>query len=151
VGWGGPDGRVYQKAYLEFFAPPDLTRWLVERLARFPSISFTACNRAGKTFTNCDDTHVNAVTWGVFPRQEIIQPTVVDPVSFRIWLEEAFDLWMSEWASLYEDGSKSNEVLTTIRDTYFLVNVVDNDYVDGDIFTPFEIVAALETPSTRGG
>ena len=26
-----------------------------------------------------------AVTWGVFPGKEIIQPTVVDPVSFQIW------------------------------------------------------------------
>ena len=26
-----------------------------------------------------------AVTWGVFPGKEIIQPTVVDPVSFHVW------------------------------------------------------------------
>ena len=28
---------------------------------------------------------VNAVTWGVFPGREIVQPTVVDAVSFGIW------------------------------------------------------------------
>jgi hypothetical protein len=28
---------------------------------------------------------VNAVTWGVFPGREIVQPTVVDMVSFGIW------------------------------------------------------------------
>lgn len=27
----------------------------------------------------------NAVTWGVFPGKEIIQPTVVDPISFVSW------------------------------------------------------------------
>lgn len=27
----------------------------------------------------------NAVTWGIFPGREIIQPTVVDPVSFMYW------------------------------------------------------------------
>lgn len=37
----------------------------------------------------------NAVTWGVFPGREIVQPTVVDPASFRTWKEEAFELWMS--------------------------------------------------------
>ena len=28
---------------------------------------------------------VNAVTWGVFPGKEIVQPTVVEPYSFCIW------------------------------------------------------------------
>jgi methylenetetrahydrofolate reductase (NADPH) len=28
---------------------------------------------------------VNAVTWGVFPGREIVQPTVVDPTSFPAW------------------------------------------------------------------
>lgn len=28
---------------------------------------------------------VNAVTWGVFPGREIVQPTVVDAASFAIW------------------------------------------------------------------
>lgn len=27
----------------------------------------------------------NAVTWGIFPGREIVQPTVVDPVSFMFW------------------------------------------------------------------
>ena len=28
---------------------------------------------------------VNAVTWGVFPGKEVVQPTVVDPHSFSVW------------------------------------------------------------------
>ncbi len=28
---------------------------------------------------------VNAVTWGVFPAREVVQPTVVDPQSFLVW------------------------------------------------------------------
>jgi len=40
--------------------------------------------------TNCDPTQPIAVTWGVFPGKEIIQPTVVDPVSFQIWKVCAF-------------------------------------------------------------
>ena len=40
----------------------------------------------GEIDTVSDDlTSPVAVTWGVFPGKEIIQPTVVDPVSFQIW------------------------------------------------------------------
>jgi len=35
--------------------------------------------------TNCETSKPNAVTWGVFPSSEIIQPTVVDPISFLSW------------------------------------------------------------------
>ena len=45
---------------------------------------------------------VNAVTWGVFPDREIIQPTVVDG-QLETWAKEAFDLWMSRWHRIYED------------------------------------------------
>ncbi len=32
---------------------------------------------------------VNAVTWGVFPAREVVQPTVVDPQSFLVWKARA--------------------------------------------------------------
>ncbi len=35
--------------------------------------------------TNADRLKPIAVTWGVFPGIEILQPTVVDPVSFMYW------------------------------------------------------------------
>uniref|UniRef100_A0A1I7WPC6 SCP domain-containing protein n=1 Tax=Heterorhabditis bacteriophora TaxID=37862 RepID=A0A1I7WPC6_HETBA len=38
-----------------------------------------------------------AVTWGVFPGAEIAQPTVVDPLSFRAWKDEAYDMWIKNW------------------------------------------------------
>ena len=38
-----------------------------------------------ENLTNCDPSQPIAVTWGVFPGAEIVQPTVVDPVSFDIW------------------------------------------------------------------
>lgn len=59
---------------------------------------------------------------------------MVDPVSFTVWKDEAFDLWLSEWGALYEEGNPSRQLLQTIRDTWFLVSVVDNDYVNGDLF-----------------
>lgn len=39
----------------------------------------------GQNITNAPDLQPNAVTWGIFPGREIIQPTVVDPVSFLSW------------------------------------------------------------------
>ena len=59
---------------------------------------------------------------------------MVDPVSFQVWKDEAFGLWLSEWGSLYEEGSPSRELLQSIHDTWWLVSVVDNDYVSGDLF-----------------
>ena len=35
--------------------------------------------------TNADVYSPNAVTWGVFPGSQIVQPTVVDPVAFQFW------------------------------------------------------------------
>lgn len=38
-----------------------------------------------QNLTNAADMRPNAVTWGIFPGREIVQPTVVDPVSFMFW------------------------------------------------------------------
>ena len=32
-----------------------------------------------------EESDTNAVTWGVFPGQEIVQPTMVEEVSFLAW------------------------------------------------------------------
>jgi len=42
--------------------------------------------------------------------KEVLQPTVVDAVSFGVWKDEAFGLWLSEWGSLYEEGSAARKV-----------------------------------------
>lgn len=69
--------------------------------------------------------------------REIEQPTVVDPVSFMVWKDEAFDLWMSEWGSLYEESNESRKVLADIAASWWLVSVVDNDHVQGNLFEVF--------------
>ena len=61
--------------------------------------------------------------------QEVQQPTVVDPASFLVWAEEAFHLWVSEWASIYDSDSSSADMIHNIHDTHFLVNLVDHDFV----------------------
>lgn len=139
VGWGGPQGYVYQKAYVEFFCSPDSFRALQARLQTAPSLTYLAVNAQGDIQSNVGPTDVNAVTWGVFPAKEVMQPTVVDPQSFTVWKDEAFQLWTTEWASLYDKDSRSHKLLTDIASSWFLVSVVDNDFVHGDLFQCFEV------------
>ena len=82
--------------------------------------------------TNCEDASF-AVTWGVFPNKDIIQPTIVDYNSFHIWKEDAFSMWMKDWGEIYEQGSASFRLLKDIQSTFYLVFIVDNDYVNGDL------------------
>lgn len=70
--------------------------------------------------------------------KEVIQPTIVDVKSFKIWKDEAFDIWLSEWASLYEENSKSSKILNDIYKTWFLVSAVENDYINKSIFELFD-------------
>jgi methylenetetrahydrofolate reductase (NADPH) len=87
VGWGGPGGYVYQKAYLEFFASPTKVDVLLKVIKEeYKWISYHVINHDGsEERTNSDEKVPIAVTWGVFPGKEIIQPTVVDPESFHFW------------------------------------------------------------------
>lgn len=133
VGWGGDDGYVFQKAYVEFFVAPELLAKLIAAIEHdFPHLSYHALNRAGEEFRNTPARSVNAVTWGVFPGREIIQPTIVDSDSFAAWKNEAFELWLTQWASAYPADSPSAGVIQHICDSYFLVNIVDNDYANGE-------------------
>ncbi|KAL8151314.1 hypothetical protein V2J09_021122 [Rumex salicifolius] len=138
VGWGGPGGFVYQKAYLEFFCSNEKLSALVEKSKEFPSLTYIAVNKHGKCVSNISVGNVNAVTWGVFPAKEIIQPTVVDPSSFMVWKDEAFEIWTRAWAQLYPEGDPSKKLLEEVQSSYFLVSLVDNNYVDGDLFAVFE-------------
>ncbi|CAA7405460.1 unnamed protein product [Spirodela intermedia] len=99
VGWGGPGGYVYQKAYLEFFCSKEKLDALVEKSKAAPSLTYIAVNKDGQSVSNVGPAEVNAVSWGVFPAKEIIKPTVVDPPSFAVWKDEAFEIWTQVWAS----------------------------------------------------
>lgn len=138
VGWGGPGGYVYQKAYLEFFCSKEKLNALVEKCKAFPSLTYIAVNKEGTLISNTRKTDVNAVTWGVFPAKEIIQPTVVDPASFLVWKDEAFEIWSRSWACLYPEGDPSRKLLEEVQINYFLVSLVDNDYIHSDLFAVFK-------------
>ncbi|GAB2227843.1 hypothetical protein Droror1_Dr00009670 [Drosera rotundifolia] len=137
VGWGGPGGYVYQKAYLEFFCSVDKLKALIEKSKTFPSLTYIAVSKDGSLVSNAGSSHVNAVTWGVFTAKEIIQPTVVDPASFLVWKDEAFEIWSKSWALLYPEGDSSRKLLEEVQSSYSLVSLVDNDYIHGDLFAIF--------------
>lgn len=156
-GWGQAGGYVYQKAYLEFFSCEENVLALLQVLGRFPGVNFQVrkqlmkylyknreirqkcsslfqvVNRAGDVnYTNMRNRQPIAVTWGVFPGREIIQPTIVDPVAFNQWRTEAFGLWTEQWGKLYEPESQSRQIVDNISDSYLLVNLVDNDFPKGN-------------------
>lgn len=146
-GWGGPLGYVFQKAYLEFFVSETRLHPLLERIRRNPSLSYMAINAKGEGFGNFSGT--NAVTWAALPGREILQPTVVDSNAFLVWREEAFALLRTQWLELYEEGSPSRALLQKIHDTYYLVSLVDNDFVKGNIWAPFEDFIADESKGAQ--
>lgn len=136
-GWGGAGGYVYQKAYCECFVDPSKTKKLIDFIqSHCPSMTLYAVNNLGEELGTNRDNHygsnsrggLTALTWGVFPDREIVQPTIFDPKTFLVWAEEAFSLWTGMWLNLYDPESESYELIETIRDTYYLVAIIDNDY-----------------------
>lgn len=54
---------------------------------------------------------------------------LIPPLSLAVFpQDEAFALWIEQWAKLYEDESPSRMIIKYIHDNYFLVNLVDNDF-----------------------
>ncbi|KAI9206932.1 methylenetetrahydrofolate reductase-domain-containing protein [Polychytrium aggregatum] len=138
-GWGPKNGFVYQKSYLEFFVAPEALDALVKKIEGHPFLTYYAVNRQGDLRTNNQSDSPNAVTWGVFPGQEIIQPTIVEAVSFLAWKDEAYELW-NKWEGLYEASSASAKLIREISSTWFLVNLVDNNFKDDQaIFELFDL------------
>uniref|UniRef100_A0A3Q1M8J1 Methylenetetrahydrofolate reductase n=1 Tax=Bos taurus TaxID=9913 RepID=A0A3Q1M8J1_BOVIN len=129
VGWGPSGGYVFQKAYLEFFTSRETVEALLQVLKKYElRVNYHIVDVKGENITNAPELQPNAVTWGIFPGREIIQPTVVDPVSFMFWKDEAFALWIEQWGKLYEEESPSRMIIQYIHDNYFLVNLVDNEF-----------------------
>jgi len=61
-------------------------------------------------------------------------------------------LWTTIWASIYDDESASNALLHSIHDTYFLVAIIDNDYVSStSIWSVFHELVGLSAGGDNGG
>jgi methylenetetrahydrofolate reductase (NADPH) len=130
-GWGGPGGYVYQKEYCECFCSPDILDKLKILVRSNPSLNLYAVNIDGQFMEEgFEPGGVTALTWGVFPNREIVQPTIFDPDIFLVWSEEAFSLWTTMWLNLYDYDSESYSLIQSIRDSFYLCAIIDNDFCD---------------------
>ena len=121
-GWGPSGGYCYQKAYLELLVPPSMIDEVIERTTEDEDMTFYAVNKAGDLRSNAPGEGPNAVTWGVFPGKEIVQPTIVEAISFMAWKDEAFRLG-ADWARCYEAGSPTRTLLENVVTNWYLVNI----------------------------
>ncbi|GJN81015.1 methylenetetrahydrofolate reductase 2 [Purpureocillium lilacinum] len=140
-GWGPSNGYVYQKAYLELLVPPAIIDQMISRIDSKPTLSYYAVTKDGELKTNAPSDGPNAVTWGVFPGKEIVQPTIVESVSFLAWRDEAFRLG-TDWAHCFDSNTPSRALIDKIMNEWYLVNVVNNDFHENH--TIFELFKDLE-------
>ena len=129
-GWGGPGGYIYQKGYCECFVSPEKAQKLVSIATNHKHMSLFGVNNQGEELRVQVLQCPAALTWGIFPCREIQQPTIFDPSTFLVWAEEAFMLWTTMWLNLYDDQSESYRLIEEIRDSYYLVAIIDNEFVD---------------------
>ena len=127
-GWGPKNGFVFQKPFVEFFLPSSDWKYLQQELGEDDEVTYFAGNAAGD-FVSSDAESVNPVTWGTFTGKEIVTPTIIEAVSFKAWLEEAFGIWQ-EWQRVYKPGSESSKLLERLRKDLWLVNIIDHRFVE---------------------
>lgn len=126
-GWGPRNGYVYQKAYLEVLISPQVFDSLITRIENDSELTYYAVNKQGDLRTNAPSDGPNAVTWGVFPGKEIVQPTIVETVSFLAWKDEFYRLG-EDWAHCYDADSPSRHLIEGIVNGWYLINIVHNDF-----------------------
>ncbi|GLB34715.1 putative methylenetetrahydrofolate reductase [Lyophyllum shimeji] len=131
LGWGPRSGYVFQKGFVEFFCAKGDVEAIERRVEERGKgwVHWFAGNFKGECRGNVPEGGRNAVTWGVFPGQEIVQTTIIERESFLAWKEEAFSIW-SEWASHYRPGSEERKLLEGVRDERWLVSILHHDYKD---------------------
>ncbi|EMC93775.1 hypothetical protein BAUCODRAFT_210105 [Baudoinia panamericana UAMH 10762] len=127
-GWGPKNGFVFQKPFVELFLPAADWERLRQKLMENEQVTYFAGSAAGD-FGSSDEHSVNPVTWGTFTGKEIITPTIIEAVSFKAWLEEAFGIW-AEWQRVYKPASESSKLLERVRRNYWLVNVIHHGYLE---------------------
>ena len=156
-GWGPEGGFVFQKAFVEFFIPATQWRTRLRPYLESPAARDAVSWYAGDSMGGFESSHpsdeppaVHAVTWGMFPGKEIATATMVEAVSFRAWVEEAFGLW-AEWVRVVgesgrEGATKSKDFLRSCADDIVLVNVIGHEFRDGGTLWDILMQAAETGP-----
>tara|TARA_Y100001933_G_scaffold60323_2_gene60570 strand:+ start:8999 stop:10723 length:1725 start_codon:yes stop_codon:yes gene_type:complete len=131
-GWGGKNGYIYQRAYIEFLSSPEKLNILLEKI-KDKNYSYCSINYNGNIITNCEKS-TNVITWGIFPNKEIIQPTIVDQRLFILWKDDIFNIIKNKWQNIYDKDSISYNVFENIKNNYYLTFIVDNNFINSDIY-----------------
>lgn len=140
LGWGPVGGYVFQKAYVELMVHPKV--WQDKllpklKLAEHHRLTYYAVESKDQTLiSNAEEDEVNAITWGIFPGKEVVQPTIVEGTSFLAWKDEAFRIAL-EWARCYPTDSESFKFLSEISKSWVLVNMVHHDFYDANALFAF--------------
>ncbi|OBA23688.1 methylenetetrahydrofolate reduct [Metschnikowia bicuspidata var. bicuspidata NRRL YB-4993] len=138
LGWGPSNGFLFQKAFVEFFIPKkEWDEKLSSKLSQQiqdKTVTFFRGDSSGNITSNLpiggnNQNSKTAITWGVFPSTEVLQPTIIDYESFKAWNEEAFLLWV-EWARCYKRDTKAYELLQSIYENYYLISMIYHDFTD---------------------
>ncbi|KIJ69120.1 hypothetical protein HYDPIDRAFT_36212 [Hydnomerulius pinastri MD-312] len=137
-GWGPRGGYVSQKGFVEFFADETIVDQIEQKIAKEGNgwVHFFASNFLGDCRTNVPEDGRNAVTWGVFPGQEIVQTTIIERESFLTWKDEAFSIW-AEWASFYAPDTPQRTLLDKVRKERWLVSIIHHDFKHTDALWSF--------------
>ncbi|KAK7467440.1 methylenetetrahydrofolate reductase 1 [Stygiomarasmius scandens] len=137
-GWGPKTGYVFQKGFVEFFCTEDDLNQIAEKVEQRGEgwVHWFAANSKGDCRGNVPEDGRNAVTWGVFSGQEIIQTTIIEEENFLAWAEEAFSIWKN-WASFYRPGSPERMLLDSVHETRWLVSLIHHDFKDTDALWTF--------------
>ncbi|KAK1218862.1 methylenetetrahydrofolate reductase 1 [Marasmius sp. AFHP31] len=138
VGWGPRGGYVFQKGFVEFFCDDNDLESIEKKVEEKGGgwVHWFAGNWKGDCRSNVSEDGRNAVTWGVFPGQEIVQTTIIEKESFLSWKEEAFSIW-AKWASFYRPDSPERKVLDGVRQEKWLVSVIHHDYKNPEALWQF--------------
>ena len=130
IGWGPPGGFISQKGYLEFLMPKSRLASLLACLQSHPGVSYQVVSSDMMVdLTNLEDRdQAMAVTWAVFPGQELVTPAIAQPRLFPVWSREVFHLLEAGWGGLYPEDSLARSVIRDVADNYLHVWLVDNDF-----------------------
>ncbi|PRT52864.1 Methylenetetrahydrofolate reductase 2 [Wickerhamiella sorbophila] len=126
-GWGPPDGKVYQKAFVEFLCSSENWNKLKTKLGN-ESMTYFAANEKDDVESNAPK-EPTAVTWGVWG-ERTAQSTFLTLESFTSWRDEAFDV-LRQWQRLYPSSSESFKLLDQEASDRYLVTVAAHDMGDG--------------------
>ena len=130
IGWGPPGGFISQKGYLEFLMPKSRLASLLACVQSHPGVSYQVVSSDMMVdLTNLEDRdQALAVTWAVFPGQELVTPTITQPRLFPSWSREVFTLLEAGWGGLYPEDSPARSVIKDVAANYLHVWLVDNDF-----------------------